>query len=364
MSRGAAPGGARPGPTNSIVDVPGIRVGHATRRGDGWLTGVTVVLPGDDGAVAGVDVRGGGPGTRETDLLDPRNMVQRAHAVVLTGGSAFGLAAADGVMRALAADGRGLPVGGTRVPIVPAAVVFDLGRGGSFDTCPDGALGAAAYAAAADTPPILGAVGAGTGAVAGGLKGGVGSASTVLTDGSTVGALVVVNAAGSTVDPATGQLYAARFAMAAEYGPLPAPTAGQVAALRRELTAQATRAGSVRAQPGTATTLAVLATDATLTKAQCAKLAGIAQDGLARAIRPVHTMADGDTAFALATGDRPAPDPAAAFALLDAAADAVTRAIGHAMLAAPSVNTPAGSWLGYRDALGSTAEDTRGQDEK
>ena len=198
-----------PGPTNSLTDVDGIRVGHAQRVGDGWLTGTTVVLAPPHGAVGGVDVRGGGPGTRETDLLDPRNLVERVHAVVLSGGSAFGLAAADGVMGRLARDGVGFPMGGPGdvVPIVPGAVIFDLGRGGVFANRPGPAMGESAYdaaTAAAPAPgsPGQGCVGAGTGAVAGGLKGGVGTASAVLSDGSTIAALVVVNALGSSVDPA------------------------------------------------------------------------------------------------------------------------------------------------------------------
>ena len=213
----------RTGSTNSLVDVVGLRVGHVQRVGEGWLTGSTVVLTGAAGAVGGVDVRGGGPGTRETDLLDPRNNVQRVHAVLLTGGSAFGLAAADGVMARLAAAGVGYPVGlepGQVVPIVPAAVVFDLGRGGDFTARPDASFGGLAYDEAAgpggDAAPVAGCVGAGTGAVAGGLKGGVGSASEVLPDGSTVGALVVVNAVGSTVDLGTGELLGARHLLPGE----------------------------------------------------------------------------------------------------------------------------------------------------
>src|SRR4051812_5887335 len=184
------------GPMNALTDVAGVRVGHSSRVGDGWLTGTTVVAAPEGGAVCGVDVRGGGPGTRETDLLDPRNQVTHVHAVVLTGGSAFGLAAADGVMHSLFAAGVGYPMGqpGEVVPIVPAAVIFDLGRGGEFAHHPDAAMGASAYAAAGSGPVQQGVVGAGTGAKAGGLKGGVGTASQVLPDGSTVAALVVVNA--------------------------------------------------------------------------------------------------------------------------------------------------------------------------
>jgi L-aminopeptidase/D-esterase-like protein len=320
----------RPGPTNSITDV-GLRVGHSQRVGDGWLTGVTVVLPDPGGAVAGVDVRGGGPGTRETDVLDPRNLVDRVHAIVLAGGSAFGLAAADGVLRALFEDGIGFPVGPPDkpdgvVPIVPSAILFDLGRGGAFGNAPDAALGAEAYrAAAADVE--LGSIGAGTGARAGGLKGGVGTASAVLDDGTTVAALVAVNAVGSAVDPATGELWAARHCLPGDLPEFALPDRERLEALR------------LAAVPGAAiaTTIGVVATDATLTKAQCAKLAGIGHDGLARAIDPVHTMFDGDTLFGLSTTARPAPDPLAFHAVLSAAGATVTRAVARAMVHATSV---------------------------
>lgn len=346
---------ARAGRTNSLTDVAGVRVGHATRRGDGWLSGTTVVLAPEGGAVAGVDVRGGGPGTRETDLLDPRNMVERVHAVVLSGGSAFGLAAADGVMQRLFAAGTGLPMGGPGevVPIVPAAVVFDLGRGGDFSAHPGAALGEEAYDVAVSEagagPVPCGVVGAGTGATAGGLKGGVGSASAVLDNGITVSALVVVNALGSAVDPATGELYAARFGFDGEFEHLRPPDAEDLAAAR-------TAAGGLdrlpaALRPGTATTIGVVATDATLTKAQCAKVSGIAHDGMARAIRPVHTMFDGDTVFTLATCAGAAPDAFAMHTLLEVAGDCFTRAVGHAVLAARTVETPAGRWRGYRDAF-------------
>ena len=210
---------------NSITDVPGIRVGQAQRTGEGWLSGTTVVLAPPDGAVGGVDVRGGGPGTRETDLLDPRNLVERVHAVVLSGGSALGLASVDGVVQRLFADGIGYPMGGPGevVPIVPAAVLFDLGRGGTFANHPDAALGAEAYDAVSDEVR-QGNVGAGTGARVGGLKGGIGSASVQLPDGTTVGALVAVNAVGSAVDPATGELYAARHCLPGDVPVLRRPT--------------------------------------------------------------------------------------------------------------------------------------------
>jgi L-aminopeptidase/D-esterase-like protein len=350
------------GPTNSLTDVAGIRVGHADRRLDGWLSGTTVVLAPDGGAVAGVDVRGGGPGTRETDVLDPRNLVERVHAVVLSGGSAFGLAAADGVMQWLFDAGVGYPAGGPGevVPIVPGAVIFDLGRGGDFTKRPGAALGQQACEAAlcsqAGSAPI-GVVGAGTGAVAGGLKGAVGSASVVLADGTTVAALVVVNSFGSCVDPATGELYATRFGLPGEFTQLLLPDADEVRAAHVAASAKAGAAGLGRLGPALATTIGVVATDATLSKAQCAKVSGIAHDGMARAIRPVHTMFDGDTVFSLATGERGAPDPLVFHALLDAGGDCFTRAIGIAILAAESVETPAGRWRSYRDAFPSAFAD-------
>lgn len=343
------------GATNSLHDVAGVRVGQVERIGDGWLSGVTCVLLPDEGAVAGVDVRGGGPGTRETDLLDPRNLVERVHAIVLTGGSAYGLASAHGVMARLEerAVGFPLPIGATTgvVPIVPAAVINDLGRGGRFTARPDADLGAAAHDAALAVDPGMavaqGTVGAGAGAKAGGLKGGVGSASQVLPDGTTVAALVVANPVGSCVDPRDGTLYAHRFGVEGEFPDLRPADSGELAAAQlraAELTASGTP--SVLA-----TTIGVIATDATLTKAQCQKVSGVGHDGMARAVRPVHSMFDGDTLFTAATGARPAPDPFAFHLLLEAAADCVTRAIGHAVLEATTVHTPAGEWRCYTDAL-------------
>jgi putative pantetheine hydrolase len=336
------------GPANSITDVPGLRVGHAQRVGEGWLTGCTVVLAPGDGAVGGVDVRGGGPGTRETDLLDPRNLVERVQAVLLTGGSSFGLAAADGVMRRLAAMGRGFPVGATVVPIVPAAVVYDLGRGGAEQAWPDSELGAAAHdtaVGAGGTDVAQGCVGAGTGTKVGGLKGGVGTASAVLPGGATLGALAVVNAAGSAVDLRTGELLGARHLLADEVPGLRPPDPGDLG--------PAVEAAARTGDPGRtlATTLVVLATDLSLTKAQCQKVAGIGHDGLARALDPVHTMVDGDTVFTLATGDRAAPDFAAFHGLLTAAGTCVTRAVVHAVLSATSVDTSAGRLRSYREAF-------------
>ena len=332
---------------NAITDVPGIRVGQAQRVGDGWLTGVTVVVPPPGGAVAGVDVRGGGPGTRETDLLDPRNAVQRVHAIVLTGGSALGLVAVDGVVQRLLAEGTGYSVGGPGevVPIVPAAVIFDLGRGGSFAHHPDAALGASAYDAAS-TDVTEGDHGAGTGARVGGLKGGVGTASTTLPDGTVVGALAVVNAVGSAVDPGTGELWATRHCVDGDLPGLRPPH-------RRDLEAARARAAEQpEPHPPLATTLVVIATDATLTKAQCQKVSGIGHDGLARAINPVHTMYDGDTVFTLATGSRSAPDPAGFHALLAAAGDTVTRAVARGVFTAGST----GGMRGYRAAFPSAFE--------
>ena len=324
--------------------IEGFRVGHHTADGDGWLTGTTVVVADGDGAVGGVDVRGGGPGTRETDLLDPRNLVERVNAVVLTGGSAYGLAAADGVVVALERDGVGFPVGpgpGHVVPIVPAAVIFDLGRGGEFRHRPTAEFGAQAYAAASAERPATGVVGAGTGANCGGLKGGFGYAEHRLGNGTTVAAAVVVNATGSPVDPTTGRLWADRTHR------LPTPTDTERGALATAY------ADSV---PSLATTIGVLLTDATLTKAQASRLATVGHDGMARAIAPVHSMLDGDTVFGLASGRRLAPtDPRAALGafndLLSAAADVFTDACLDALLAARQ----RGPWAAYRDLVAAAA---------
>ncbi|WP_156727053.1 P1 family peptidase [Streptomyces apocyni] len=359
-------------PTDSLTDVRGLRVGHATRSGEGWLTGTTVVLAPEGGAVTAVDVRGGGPGTRDTDALDPRNLVQRVEAVVLTGGSAYGLEAASGVMAWLEEQGRGFPVGGPGrvVPVVPAACVFDLGRGGDWRARPDAALGREAVARAS-TEVVQGSVGAGTGAVAGGLKGGVGTASVRLSSGYTVSALVVVNAVGAVVDPATGVLYGRYGAGPVTYPPQELHTRAQARLAearaetdRRQATegegAGAGGAGAEGAgappfgEPPLNTTLAVVATDAELTRAQAQKLAGTAHDGLARAVRPVHLLHDGDTVFTLATGDKPVPEGVleslmAVNAILAAGADTVARAIVKAVEAADTVDGPGGVFPAYRD---------------
>ena len=337
----------QPGPHDAITDVAGVRVGHATRDEPGWLTGVTVVVP-PPGTPGGVDVRGGGPGTRETDLLDPRNLVSAVDAVVLAGGSAFGLSAADGVAAEVYAAGAGWPVGPDpheRVPVVPAAILFDLGRGGPWLNHPGPADGARAYRDAAGGPVAQGAVGAGAGARTGGLRGGVGTASAVLASGATVGALVVVNAVGAPFG-ADGRLLAAHLASGTD---LPTPDAARVAAHWAAVAEE-----SERLRAGTATTLAVVATDAALTKAGCQKLAGVAHDGFARALSPVHTAYDGDTVFTLATGAGPEVAGVDEVELQTAAADCVSLAIVRAVLAATSVDRTADGGVAlrsYRDAL-------------
>ncbi|BBX01317.1 hypothetical protein BST36_18510 [Mycolicibacterium moriokaense] len=327
---------------SAITDVGGIRVGHHHRidpdaeLGSGWATGTTVVLtpPGTTGAV---DCRGGAPGTRETDLLDPINSVRHVDAVVLSGGSAFGLAAAHGVMEWLEEQGRGVALDdGIQkgvVPIVPSAVIFDLPVGG-WQCRPDASFGRAA-AENAGTDVAIGTVGAGVGARVGVLKGGVGTASVTLESGVTVGALVVVNAAGDAVDPATGLPWLAD--QIEEFG-LVAPPADQIAAYADRHT---------ELSPLN-TTIGVVATDAMLSKAGCRRMAVAAQDGLARTIRPCHTPLDGDTVFALATGAvEVPPDPTTPAsmspevplitALGAAAADCLARAVLVGVLAAESV---------------------------
>ena len=348
-----------PGPCNAITDVAGIEVGHHQRLEDGWTTGTTVVLT-RDGAVGGVDVGGGAPGTRETDLLAPNAMVERVHAVCLSGGSAYGLAAADGVMAWLAERGLGLSVGTEPhevVPIVPAAVLFDLKLSG-WGHRPDAGFGAAACAAAGPGPVRQGTVGAGTGATAGPLKGGIGSASAVLTGGDdsfTVAALVALNPRGHAVDPATGIPYTIAFGFPGEFGDWRPPTADELVAATPQLTKAAK-------MPRLNTVLAVVATDALLSKAECTTMARVAHDGVARGVRPAHTLFDGDCIFALATGTRPlaltateayAAGPSRAALVNDlasAASDALARAIVHAVLTA----TGAGGVPAYRDLFPTT----------
>jgi len=325
---------AEPGPRNLITDVPGLLVGQAEDAAG--ITGTTVVLC-EAPAIAAVDVRGGAPGSRETELLDPAALVQRVDAIVLSGGSAFGLDAAAGVMEGLAAIGRGFAVRDVRVPIVPAAILFDLmfpGRRPWVAEPPYRRLGREALAGAS-RDFALGNAGAGLGAKAGRLKGGIGSASLRLGDGGTVGALVAVNSWGSVVRPDCGRLWASELALPGEIAPQPAPP---TAPLDPE-----DFSACAHAAPGANTTIAVVASDAPLARSGCRRLAIMAQDGLAQAIRPAHTPFDGDTVFALATGAGRAGGPDAADGDIDparlarigaAAAACLARAIMRAVMAA------------------------------
>jgi len=320
---------AKPGPNNGLTDVAGLLVGHYTDREA--CSGVTVVLCAE-GATAGVDVRGAAPGTRETDLLDPVNLVEKVQAVCLSGGSVYGLAAADGVVAWLAERGRGFPLGQGRVaPIVPAAVLFDLGRGPDFVPAVGPEWGRRACEAAREGKAAQGCVGAGTGAVAGGIKGGLGTASEVMASGLTVAALAAVNSFGAIINPATGRPWEIGLEADGEFGDLG----------RRAVAAPPPAAGAA----GQNTTLGLVATDAVLTKAQARKVAQMAHDGLARAIRPAHTMFDGDTIFCLATGRRELPEAGGFFAAAGAqalteigraAADCFGRAVIRGLLAARS----------------------------
>lgn len=312
---------------NSITDVSGIRVGHVQKKGEGWLSGVTVVLP-PVGTVGSVDVRGGGPGTHETDALDPTTLVSTVDAVVLTGGSAFGLASATGAQRWCEEQGRGFAVPGTVVPIVPAAAIFDLGRGGDVHARPGADMGyqaaAAAFASGDHAAVERGNIGAGAGAVVarGQFKGGVGTSSITLDGGVTVGAIAVVNALGAPVYGAAG----------------PQPT------------------GEPFATPpqGLNTTLVVIATNAILDVAECKRTASSGHAGLARALEPSHTLADGDTVFVLATGavalDRSTEQArqVSLITLQSAAAEAARLAILDGVKSAEGVTTPAGEFRAFR----------------
>jgi L-aminopeptidase/D-esterase-like protein len=317
--------GSRPLPPSDpgLTAVAGLEVGHHTAPER--PTGCTVVLA-RGGATAGVDVRGGAPGTRETALLEPGNLVDKVHAVVLAGGSAFGLDAASGVMRWLEERGVGFDVGVTRVPIVPAAILFDLAVGDRPQIRPTAESGYAAAQAASDGPVAQGNVGAGAGATVGKLmgrdramKGGLGSASITRPDGLVVAALVAVNPVGDVIDPATGGVIAG----------VRTPDGGALADARALL-----RSGAARAalRPGENTTIGVVATNAALTGTQARKVAQMAHDGFARAISPAHTQMDGDTIFALATGALPGVADVGAVGAL--AADTMAQAIVRAVRAA------------------------------
>jgi L-aminopeptidase/D-esterase-like protein len=322
----------KPGPRNLITDVPGLAVGHATD--ERVKSGVTVLLCGGEWA-AGVDVRGGGPGTRETDALSPENLIGRAHAVVLAGGSVFGLGAADGVAAMLSARGVGLHLrpGAPAIPIVPAAVLHDLGNDGDKGWGADPpyrALGVAALAAAG-AEFSLGSFGAGRGAMAGLRKGGIGSASIDLGLGLLVGALVAVNSVGSAVMPDGQTYWAWPFEFDAEFGGGPPPQRTSAP----DPAPEDSRLGLVRMQPGANTTLGVVACSAALTSAECKRIAMMAQDGIARAVRPAHTPFDGDTIFTLSGGSLKlddAPQRASQIGLIgSAAADCMARAIARAV---------------------------------
>lgn len=322
-----------PGPRNLITDVPGLMVGNAQ---DTALKSGATVLTADAPFTASVAVMGGAPGTRETDLLAPDKSVTRVDALVLSGGSAFGLDAASGVMDGLRAAGRGFRIADAIIPIVPAAIIFDLLNGGdkSWRDNPYRYLGRAAFDAAA--PEFdLGTAGAGTGALSAMLKGGLGSASLILDDGTTVGALVAANPMGSVTTPGERHFWAAPFEIDAEFGGLgPDPAAG----LGRTLDSRKMQAMRARAQERANTTIAIVATDAALDKAQCQRVATAAHDGIGRAIVPAHAPGDGDLVFALSTAERAMQAPERDLALIGHAASlCLSRAIARAIhLARPA----------------------------
>jgi len=303
---------------NAITDVRGIEVGHA--QNEEALTGCTVILC-RKGAVAGVDVRGGAPGTRETDLLNPINRIQKVHAIVLAGGSAFGLDAASGVMRYLEEQKIGFNTGFAKVPIVPAAILYDLNLGHA-DVRPDSAMGYLAASRASSAPPGEGNLGAGTGASVGKMRGmkyamksGIGTSSMDIND-IIIGALVAVNAIGDVVDPKTGKI---------------------IAGLRSGSTLAWMKKNQARSAAKSNTVIGVIATNAKLTKAEATKVAQMAQDGLAQSIRPAHTMYDGDTIFALATGEKKADVSTVGAFAAEALAEAIVRAV---KMSAPAGGLP------------------------
>lgn len=331
-----------PGPTNTILDVAGLAVGNAVDHR--IASGVTVVVA-EQPAVASVHVMGGAPGTRETDLLAPEETVERIDALVLTGGSAFGLGAASGVQAFLAEHGRGFRVGSVRVPIVPAAVLFDLLNGGDKDWGrfpPYRNLGWTAAEDADRSPLPLGSVGAGFGATTATMLGGLGSASTVLPSGHTVAALVAVNAVGSATIGDTAHFWAAPFECGTEFGGLGLPHPFPEDARRPRLKSAVT---------GAATTIGIVATDAVLTKAEAKRLAIQAHDGYARALWPAHTPLDGDLIFAMSTGRRPLEEPLAdRIALGIAAVEVVARAIARGVHAAqPHSWSSLPAWIEHGD---------------
>ncbi len=327
------------GQNNGLTDVEGIMVGHFTDLDA--VSGVTVIIC-PEGAVGGVDVRGAAPSTRQIELLEPHNLVEKIQAVTLSGGSGYGLAAADGVVAWLAERGWGFPLPeGHVVPIVPSAILFDLGRGKDFVPPVGPEWGRKACESAGNGPVTIGSVGAGTGAlsgaIAGPVKGGIGTASVVLESGVTVAALMAVNSLGSVIDPETGRPWEIRTELDGEFGPL------------RERAV--TLPEPLQPEPIQNTTIGVVATDAMLNKVHAKKIAQMAHDGLGRAIRPAHSMFDGDAIFTMATGKVELPDTPGFFnaakaqavtELGAAAADCVTRAIVQAILKAETTaNMPA-----------------------
>lgn len=327
----------KPGPKNLITDIEGLKVGNASD--DTIKTGVTVLI-GEGPFVTAVDVMGGSPGTRETDLLAPDKLVEAVDALVLSGGSAFGLDAAGGVTDALAARGRGYVVGDVQIPIVPSAIIFDLINGGDKDwqTNPYRALGVAALDNIS-TDFDLGTVGAGTGALCARIKGGLGSSSLVLDNGITIGALVVANPTGSVTMGEGPHFWANAFEVGAEFGALgppltPIPLA-QTAMNKREMVSEIAN-----------TTIAIVATDAALTKSQAKRMAVAAQDGIARAVSPAHTPVDGDLVFAVSAGDKQLADPLVdAMHIGHAASICLARAIGRAAFSAtPAPNDLLPTW--------------------
>ena len=322
---------ATPSKNDTITAISGIKVGHATN--EKARTGCTVILC-ESGAVAGVDVRGSAPGTRETDAIRPGGLVEKVHAVLLTGGSAFGLDAAGGVMQFLEERGVGFPAGPVRVPIVPSAVIFDLGVGDP-KVRPDREMGYRACGNATNAQVPMGQIGAGTGATVGkgpGLQpsnGGVGSACRMLKfptrrdsrngTGLIVGAIVVINAVGNVVNPTTGKIVAG-----AKH-----PETGEFVDIVERLSQQGER--DLFQTPNTNTTIGVVGTNAALSPTEITKVSQMAHDGLARTIRPVHTMSDGDTIFALSIGTHDAPVNTVGILAVEVMAEAVCRAVKHAM---------------------------------
>lgn len=313
-----------PGPRNLITDVAGLSVGNAS---DADLKSGSTVLSGERAFVASVHVMGGAPGTRETDLLAPDKTVQAVDALVLSGGSAFGLDACSGVVDEMRRGGRGYRVGKAVIPLVPGAILFDLLNGGQkeWDTNPYPALGRTAFKAIG-SDFALGSVGAGTGAQVAMHKGGLGSASFVLDSGVTVGALMATNAVGSATTPGERHFWAAPYEVGDEFGGAGVDTASGLGLLGRSRKMEAMGAGPPERSN---TTIGIVATDATLSKAQCHRLAVSAHDGIARALVPAHTPFDGDLIFALSTGNGPPADDAALMEIGHAAALCVARSIAR-----------------------------------